>query len=416
MERLELIKEKLNKYNQEHLLSFYDELNQEEKENLLNQIYNIDLELVNKIYEKIINKEEKTTDDEITPIPFMVKDKLIDEQKKHYEQKGIDIIKSGKLAAVTMAGGQGTRLGHNGPKGTFKLNVKGNKYIFEILCESLKRVKEKYGVYIPWYIMTSRENNDATVKFFEEQNYFGYDKSYITFFKQGQLPMVDLNGKILLEEKSKVREAADGHGGIFEAMHKNNIVEDMKKRNIKWAFIGGVDNILVKMADPILIGMAEDKEVLIACKSLAKVTPDEKIGAFCKKDGKPYVIEYTEISDEMANAKDENGEYLYGEGHILCNLFNIKALEMLEKEKLEYHSAFKKSNYIDESGIEVQVSEPNAYKFEAFIFDAFERVDDLLILRGNREDEFAPVKNLTGIDSAESATKLYNDWCERYNI
>ena len=416
MKKLEEIKEILNKYNQEHLLNFYEDLTNEEKEKLLNQIEKIDFELVNRLYKNIIEKSEKTSTGEITPIPFMVKDKLTDEQKMYYEKKGIDIIKSGKLAAVTMAGGQGTRLGHNGPKGTFKLNVKGNKYIFEILCESLKSVKEKYGVYIPWYIMTSRENNDATVKFFEENNYFGYDKQYITFFKQSEFPMIDINGKILLEKKFKIREAADGHGGIFEAMYKNNIVEDMKKRNIKWVFIGGVDNILVKMADPILIGMAEDKKVLIASKSLAKVTPDEKIGAFCRKNGKPYVIEYTEISNDMANAKDENGEYLYGEGHILCNLFNIKALEMLEKEKLEYHSAFKKSNYINENGEEIEAKEPNAYKFEAFIFDAFERIDDLLILRGNREDEFAPVKNLTGVDSAESATKLYNDWCEKYNI
>ncbi len=416
MKNLEEMKMNLSKYNQEHLLQFYDELNDIEKEELLNQISNIDFELVNNLYKNVIEKKEENSEAKITPMPFYIKDKLTKEEFEYYEKKGIDIIKKRQLATVTMAGGQGTRLGHNGPKGTFKLDVKGNKYIFQILCESLLRIKENYGVYIPWYIMTSRENNDATVKFFENNNYFGYDKNYITFFKQGQLPMIDTNGKILLEEKSKVREAADGHGGIFEAMLKNNIVEDMKKRDIKWVFIGGVDNILVKMADPVLIGMAEYKKVLIASKSLAKVDPYEKIGAFCKRDNKPYVIEYTEISDEMANLKYESGEYVYGEGHILCNLFNIKALEILEKEKLEYHSAFKKSNYIDENGNEFIATEPNAYKFEAFIFDAFERVDDILILRGKREDEFAPVKNLTGVDSAESATKLYNNWCERYNI
>ena len=232
----------------------------------------------------------------------------------------------------------------------------------------------------------------------------------VKFFIQNEMPMLDTTGKILVDDKGLVKQAADGHGGIFEAMRKEGILEDMQRRGIEWIFIAGVDNVLAKMVDPILTGLAIDKKCLAAGKSVVKNNPKEKVGVFCKKDGKPSVIEYTEITDEMAEAVDENGELLYGESHILCNLFNIKAIEEISRNKLPYHSAFKKAKYIDESGVIVVPQEPNAYKFEAFIFDAFERLDDMAIMRVKREDEFAPVKNAEGVDSPETAKKLYLDF------
>ena len=319
-------------------------------------------------------------------------------------------IKNGKLAAVTMAGGQGTRLGHSGPKGTYMLGIEPNKSLFQILCESLKEANQQYKVVVPWYIMTSKENNKDTINFFENNAYFGYPKEKIKFFIQGELPMMGTDGKILLNEQGLVKEAADGHGGIFEAMVKSNIIQDMKDNKIEWIFIGGVDNVLVKMVDPVLIGLAKEKHVLAAGKSLVKAGPKEKVGVFCKKNGKPSVVEYTEITDEMAEQQDENGELVYGESHILCNLFNIDCLEEIGKNKLPYHSAFKKATYRKENGEIVVPTEPNAYKFEAFIFDAFEKLDDMVILRVKREEEFAPVKNASGVDSPETARKLYNDF------
>ena len=284
------------------------------------------------------------------------------------------------------------------------------KSLFEILCDNLKEAKEKYNVMIPWYIMTSKENNEKTQEFFRENNYFNYPKDAIKFFVQGQIPMLDVTGKILLTEDGVIKEASDGHGGIFEAMFKNDIVKDMQKRNIEWIFVGPIDNPLEKMVDEIFIGMAKEKNVLEAGKSLVKANPKEKVGVFCKKNGKPSVIEYTEITDEMANMVDENDNLVYGESHINCNMFNIKGIEKIGNSKLPYHSAFKKATYLNENGEVIKPLEPNAYKFESFIFDAFNKLDDMLIFRVNREEEFAPVKNKEGIDSVETAIKLYNQY------
>ena len=303
--------------------------------------------------------------------------------------------------------------GHNGPKGTYILNVKPEpKSLFEILCDNLKNAKEKYGVVIPWYIMTSRENNNETVEFFEKNNYFNYPKEAVKFFMQGELPMVDTEGKILLNEEGIIKEAADGHGGIFEAMFKNNVVQDMKQKEIEWIFIGPIDNPLAKMVDEMLIGISKEEGVLEAGKSLVKSNPEEKVGVFCKKNGKPSVIEYTEITKEMAYATDENNNLMYGESHINCNMFNIKGLEIIGNQKLPYHSAFKKATYLDVNGNIIKPEKPNAYKFESFIFDAFNKLDDMLILRVKREEEFAPVKGKEGVDSAETAVELYNKYYE----
>lgn len=276
------------------------------------------------------------------------------------------------------------------------------------MCETLKRANEKYNVSIPWYIMTSRENNEDTVQFFEKNNYFNYNKNDIKFFVQGELPMLSTSGKILLNEQGTIKLAADGHGGVFESMFKNNVVDDMKKRNIEWIFIGPVDNPLAGMVDEVLIGLSEKQHSMSAGKSVIKANPSEKVGVFCLKNGKPSVIEYTEISEEMANRLDEKGGLAFGESHINCNMFNIKGIEKIGAEKLPYHVAYKKASYMDENGEIIIPEEPNAYKFESFIFDAFEKLDNMTILRVKREDEFAPVKNATGTDSPETAIKLYN--------
>ena len=408
-EKLEKVKTILEKNGQTHLLSAFDKLDDNKKEILLNQILGIDFDLMENLYENT-KREIELGDVKIEPISYKDKYKMPKDELEKYKEIGDEEIKNGKLAAVTMAGGQGTRLGHSGPKGTYMLGIEPNKSLFQILCESLKEANQQYKVVVPWYIMTSKENNKDTINFFENNAYFGYPKEKIKFFIQGELPMMGTDGKILLNEQGLVKEAADGHGGIFEAMVKSNIIQDMKDNKIEWIFIGGVDNVLVKMVDPVLIGLAKEKHVLAAGKSLVKAGPKEKVGVFCKKNGKPSVVEYTEITDEMAERQDENGELVYGESHILCNLFNIDCLEEIGKNKLPYHSAFKKATYRKENGEIVVPTEPNAYKFEAFIFDAFEKLDDMVILRVKREEEFAPVKNASGVDSPETARKLYNDF------
>ena len=408
-EKLEAAKAVLEKHGQEQLLANYEKLSENDKDKLLDDILTIDFNQLEKLYEKR-NFKQVYSEAEIEPISYVEKDKMSKEEREKYDEIGTKAIKAGKLAAVTMAGGQGTRLGHNGPKGTFDIGLESHKPIFELLCETLKLANEKYGVVIPWYIMTSKENNKDTVDFFEKNNYFGYPKGYIQFFKQGELPMVGEDGKVLLDEKGMIKQAADGHGGIFTSMRKDGVIYDMKARGIEWVFIGGVDNVLVKMVDPTLIGLAESKGILAAGKSVVKAGPHEKVGVFCKRNGRPSVIEYSEISKEMAEETDENGQLKYGESHILCNLFNIKKKKKISEKNLPYHSAHKKATYMNEKGEIVKGIEPNAYKFEAFLFDAFESLDDMVIMRVKREEEFAPVKNAEGVDSPETARKLYQDF------
>ena len=403
----------LKTYNQEHIIKLLGRLNDEQKAELIEQINHIDFHLIMELYDNT-KKEIEIKENKIEPLEYLDKEKLTKEQKEEFQNLGEEVIVNNQYAVVTMAGGQGTRLGHTGPKGTFKLDVYGKgKYLFEILAENLKETNKKYNVSIPWYIMTSRENNEQTVDFLEKNNYFGYKKEDVIIFTQRELPLVDTEGKLLISKDMKIKEASDGNGGTYSSLRASGSLADMKERGIKWVFIGGVDNVLLKMADTILLGMAVKKGVQIASKSVVKANPHEKVGVFCRMNGHPKVIEYAELPEKMAEEVDDNGELKYGESHIMCNLYTIDAIEKISKETLMYHSAFKKNSYIDEEGREVIPEGPNSYKFESFIFDAFEFFDDIAILRGKREDDFAPVKNKDGVDSPRTAKELYEKFWNR---
>ena len=398
----------LKKNEQENIIKWLEKANEEQKQTIINQVLSFDFNKLNKLYEKT-KQTPDFKENIIENIKYTDLSKLDEENFKMYKSKGEEIIKQGKYAVITMAGGQGTRLGHPGPKGTFKINsLMGEKYLFEIIIDSLKKAKEKYNVIIPWYVMTSEENNEQTISFLEDNNYFGYPKEAVKFFKQGKAPLLDTNGKLLIDETGVIKEASDGNGSIYESLKKDGALQDMKKRGIQWVFVGGVDNILLRIVDPIMVGLTVLENNLISSKSVVKRNPSERVGVFCKNNGKPIVIEYTELPEDMANQYDENGELVYGEVNILSHLFNIQALEELADNQLPYHVAFKKANYIGENGNVVKAIEPNAYKFESFIFDGFSYYDDMTILRVKREEEFAPIKNAEGNDSPQTATELYN--------
>lgn len=400
----------LKENNQTNILNTLNQIDESKKEKLIKQILNLNFEQLKRLYQETKEKPE-ILDKKLENIKYVDKYKLSEDKKSLYTKIGEDIIRNNKYAVVTMAGGQGTRLGHKGPKGTFKIDVRPEpKFLFQILAENLEAANKKYNVTLPWYIMTSTENNKETVEFFEEHNYFGYPKDHIKFFIQGNLPLLFTNGQLVLDKDYSIKEAADGNGCIYKAMREDKILEDMENRNVEWAFIGSVDNVLLNMVDPILIGLTIEEKHEVASKSIAKKDPSERVGVFCKANGVPSVIEYSELPKEMAELRDEDGELLYGEAHIMCNLFSIKALEKISKIDLPYHVANKKTNYMNEKGEFVEVTEPNAYKFEAFIFDAFNFFDDMSILRGRREEDFAPVKNKEGNDSPDTAKELYNNY------
>lgn len=405
--------QKLEKFNQIKLINLLDRL--EDKTELIKQINQIDFEQIMELYDSV--KETKYIDtSKIEHINYVDKSKLLDKDLEEYTKTGEEIIRNGEYAVVTMAGGQGTRLGHIGPKGTFKITVNGEeKYLFQIIVESLQKANNKYNVIIPWYVMTSSENKQQTVEFLEKNNYFGYPKEKVKFFIQGNLPLVDTNGELIIDKNCLIKEASDGNGSIYQSMKKDGIIEDMKQNNIKWIFVGGVDNILLKIVDPVLTGLTIKENNKISSKSVVKTNPKEKVGVFCKIAGKPKVIEYTELPEDMACKRDENGELVFGEVNILSHLYSIQAIDELSNKKLPYHVAFKKANYLDDNGNFIQVTEPNAYKFEAFIFDAFEEYEDMSILRVKREEEFAPIKNAEGTDSPETACMLYTDFINSQN-
>jgi len=405
----EEMKELLEKYGQEHVLKFYDRLNEEGKEKVMHQIETINFEECMKLYE--LTKEKKEFKNvKLEPLKATVAAELSFEEIKKISFKGEKTIREGKFAVVMMAGGQGTRLGHSGPKGTFDFGLKSHKTIFEVLVDKFKEARARLGVTIPWYIMTSRENNDETIAFFENNDYFGYREGIKKFFIQKEIPMLSDDGKLIMDENGFIKVAANGHGGVYEALVENGVLEEMKREGVEWIFICGVDNVLVKLVDPILLGFSALNNYKITSVSCIKAEPQERVGVLCKKDGKPSVVEYTEFPDELKEAVNENGELEYGEAHLLMNLFHIDIIEGIAKEKLVYHVSRKKCNYMNEKGEIIKATEPNAYKFEALLFDAFERLDEIGVLRYHREECFAPIKNAEGVDSPETARKLYEEY------
>ena len=408
MEREELAIEILKKFNQEHIISWMEKLDKNEKEKLVNQILNLNIEKVIDLYNNL-SKTFEIGNKKIEKIMATDITKLEEDEFEKYKSIGEEIIKNNQYAVVTMAGGQGTRLGHSGPKGTFKVELdNGDKYLFQIIVESLQKANEKYGVVIPWYLMTSEENNNQTLAFLEKNNFFGYPREKVKLFKQGKAPLISTEGKLLIGKDKLIKEASDGNGSIYKSLKVDGMIEDMRNNNIQWIFVGGVDNILLRIIDPLFVGITISENNKIASKSVIKTNPRERAGVFCKIDGKPGIIEYSELPEEMVEEVDENGDLVFGDVNILSHLYNIEALEELADKTLPYHIAVKKSDYLDEAGNLVIPEDKNVYKFESFIFDAFSNYDDMSILRVKRQDEFAPIKNAEGNDSPKTAIELYN--------
>lgn len=406
MDIISQAKELLIKYGQTHI-------NVDNLE-IAKQILSIDFSQLNELYKHISCKNIIKNIDNIEPVKAINPEKIDTETLNEYVKIGENNIKAGKYAVVIMAGGQGTRLGHKGPKGTFKIELNGKKKsLFEIAIEKLKNAQKKYNVTIPCYIMTSPENNKQTVDFFEENNYFGYSKQAVKFFKQGELPLLDKKGKLILGENGLIKFASDGNGGIFSSMRKSCVIDEMKKAGIEWVFIGSIDNLLVKYIDATLLGLAINKNMKIATRTIIKNNPYEKVGVLCKKNNRVNVIEYTELPEEMRLKTNEHGELLYGESHIMCNLFHTDAIEKASTAEFIYHVAEKKTSYRNQDGEIIIPEEANCYKFEKFIFDSFGLFEEIAILRGKREQDFAPIKNAEGIDSPETAKKQYEEYMEK---
>lgn len=390
--------EKLKTFNQEHVLRFYEELNEDGKKGLLSQIERTDFTVIEQAAEG--GKRGK-----IAPIKAMTLPE-IEMGREHFGRIGIEAVRAGKVGAVLLAGGMGTRLGSDAPKGMYDIGISRHVYIFQRVIENLMKVVSKSGNYIQLFVMTSEKNHDATVNFFREHDYFGYDSEYIAFFMQDMAPAADYGGKVYMEAKDCIATSPNGNGGWFLSMKKSGLMELIEKRGIEWLNVFAVDNVLQSIADPVFIGAVLEGGYSVGSKVIRKVSPDEKVGVMCTEDGRPSIVEYIELTDDMLTQKDENGEYAYNFGVILNYLFKVDRLLGLLERKLPYHKSAKKIPYINEKGESVKPDEPNGYKYEQFILDMIQMLDSCLPFEVLREKEFAPIKNKTGVDSVESAREL----------
>ena len=396
----------LKKYNQEQVLAFYNTLPKEEKELLLDQVLNINFEKLISLYNEF-QKDVSYTDAVITPLEHVEETKLSSYIKSKYIKKGEEIIENGGLAVITLAGGQGTRLGLSLPKGFFEVETNPKKSLFQIQCETLQMANIKYNTVIHWYIMTSPDNDSITKVYFEDKKYFGYGKENVTFFKQDTLPVLDFNSKLILDKAYKVKEVSNGNGDVFSSLQRYGLIEDMEKKGIKYVFIGGIDNILLKTVDPLFIGLCDIGNCKVASKTITKNENEKDEWVFARRDGKPSIVSSKRITKEMEDKKDENGKYLYKEINILAHLFSIDSLKLCANIDLPYHLAEKKNDYLNDEGVKIMPKSPNTYKYEQFIFDVFPYFDNILLLSVKREREFAPIKSFTGIHTPERALELY---------
>lgn len=397
----ENVKEKLEKYGQEHVLKYYDKLDEEAKKALVSQIEETDMSIL----AAALNPEKGAEKGKISPLPCMELDE-IEAGREVFERTGTEAIKAGKVAAVLLAGGMGTRLGSDDPKGMYNVGLTKKLYIFECLINNLLDVVKQAGTYIHLFVMTSEKNNDATIGFLKEKSFFGYPEEYVHFFKQEMAPATDYNGKIYLEEKGRMATSPNGNGGWFISLMRAGLLEKAKEWGIEWFNIFAVDNVLQRIADPVFVGATIEKKCVVGAKVVRKNAPDEKVGVMCLEDGRPSIVEYYELTDELMNAKDEKGNPAYNFGVILNYLFYVDELERIVREELPLHVVKKKIPFLNENGELVKPEEPNGYKFENLVLDMIHQMSSCLPFEVVREKEFAPIKNKTGVDSVESAREL----------
>lgn len=394
-------KEKLAKYGQEHVLKYYDELNEQEKQALLAQIEATDMSLL----EACRHREELEKKGVITPLAVMQLPE-IEENREEFTNLGLEAIKAGKVGAVLLAGGMGTRLGSDNPKGMYNVGLTRDLYIFECLVNNLLDVVRQADTWIHLFVMTSDKNHAATTSFLKEHDYFGYRAEYVHFFMQEMAAATDYQGKIYLEEKGRLSTSPNGNGGWFISMKNAGLLELVKREGIEWLNVFAVDNVLQKIADPCFVGATIRKNYAVGAKVVRKNAPDERVGVMCLEDGRPSIVEYYELTEDLMNAKDEKGNPVYYFGVILNYLFRVQDLiEILDKH-LPLHIVEKKIPYLNEAGELVKPDAPNGLKFENLVLDMIHQMESCLPYEVVREKEFAPIKNMTGIDSVESARAL----------
>ena len=402
-------KDILRKYDQEHVLAFFSELPPASQQGLLDQIEAIDFEQLDRLIRTLVFSNPPALNlANLSPAPVLpaeTKDTQTAQRYAKARRFGQELIAAGKVAAMVVAGGDGTRLGFSGPKGCLPVTPVKRKSLFAVFAEQILATARRYGSCVPWYIMTSPTNDAATREFLAENAYFGLDERDVFIFTQGQVPTVGIDGKIILAEKDRIAANPDGHGGSLTALRRSGALEDMARRGIEYISYFQVDNPLVHCVDPLFIGLHAQEKAEASAKALPKREPLEKLGNFCLLDGKVTVIEYSDLPEEMARATRNDGKLLFGAGSIAIHVFSRDFVERLTAGagfELPFHRAFKKVAAVGPTGAKMQPDQNNAVKFETFVFDAMPLASRAVILETRRSEEFSPVKNATGSDSLAS--------------
>jgi len=422
MELLIAQQKRLSALGQEHLLSFVNELPEREKEQFLKQVTGSDIETVLRLYKELVKGGAKVDVmppiSELSAAPYVKYPKTEDEWFLWLEAKraGVTALKSGQVACLMVAGGQGSRLGFEGPKGAFPIGPVSNRTLFQVQSEKVLAASKRYNRAIPFFIMVSESNEADTRGFFIEHDYFGLDPDDLYFFKQENIPAVDENGKIVLEDKGRLFTSPNGHGGCVKALRDSGMLEEMKKRNVHTISYFQVDNPLVRAVDPYFIGFHIMNKADMSLKCLLKRSPSEKVGNVVMHKGRLRVIEYSDLSDAAANLRDEDGGLRFRLGSIAIHIFDAGFLRRMSEEAggLPYHVAHKKIACIDLKGNKVEPKVPNGYKFEMFIFDTLPQAQRSVVVETIRENEFSPVKNAEGEASPATSradlARLYGSW------
>jgi UDP-N-acetylglucosamine/UDP-N-acetylgalactosamine diphosphorylase len=396
-------KKVLGSFGQEHVLAGWDRLDEATQAGLLKQIEELDLETIGRIRTLLASKSSGVgapIHSDIEPAPVV---SLSDEQQVAPRAVGEEALREGKVGVILVAGGQGTRLGYDGPKGTYSLGPVSGASLFEIHARKILALEREFGAPVPFYIMTSQGNDAETRRFFESHSYFGLAAERVKFFIQGTLPAFWPDGRMVMEAPGRLFSAPDGHGGILTALKRTGMIADMERRGVTTLFYFQVDNPLVEIADPVFVGAHLQRGAEMSLKVCAKRDASEGLGVVVVRDGRQAVVEYTELTDAQKKACRADGDLVLKFGSVAIHIFSLVFLKQEATAGLPLHQAHKKVPYCDEAGKTCKPEKPNAYKFEKFIFDALPDARAALLLEFAREDEFAPVKNAEGDDSPATA-------------
>jgi len=392
--------ETLEKYNQSHLLKFWDKLSISEQEQLLTQLDEVDFTNLNRM-KNILQEDSHDVDlSSIEPSPVI---ELTDEDNAKFIPVGESCIASAEAGVILVAGGQGSRLGYDGPKGCYPVGPVSDASLFEIHSRKILAFEKKYNTEIPFYIMTSIVNNEATIEFFEENDYFGLSKDRVKFFTQGLWPAMTKDGKIILDEKNHIFMSPDGHGGLLRALKERGMFDDMRTRGIKTLFFFQVDNPLINICDPAFLGCHIANKSDMSVKVCAKRDPDEGLGVvITTPEGKNAILEYSELTDEQKNERREDGKLSLLYGSVAIHVFSFDFMVREADADMPIHVAHKKVPFCNDQGETIKPTEPNAYKLEKFIFDVLPKADISVNIAFDRNEEFAALKNPTGNDSPQT--------------